>query len=154
MKVLKRQQRMIKNRESACQSRKKKKEYLQNLEAQLKEAQQENQRLRRENQELRQRLAGKEVSSSKVTLKAPGWLWWTSEHLFFSQGNDSGGSRRTVCVMALLLFITFSFGPVRYLTHHRGLLQPSPVSLATDHWSAPLLAELTFDLSVKSCCFF
>ncbi|XP_032951696.1 cyclic AMP-dependent transcription factor ATF-6 beta [Rhinolophus ferrumequinum] len=91
-KLLKRQQRMIKNRESACQSRRKKKEYLQGLEARLQAVLADNQQLRRENAALRRRLEALLAENSELKL--------------------GSGNRKAVCIMVFLLFIAFNFGPV------------------------------------------
>ncbi|XP_011378106.1 cyclic AMP-dependent transcription factor ATF-6 beta isoform X1 [Pteropus vampyrus] len=91
-KLLKRQQRMIKNRESACQSRRKKKEYLQGLEARLQAVLADNQQLRRENAALRRRLEVLLAENSELKL--------------------GSGNRKVVCIMVFLLFVAFNFGPV------------------------------------------
>ncbi|XP_074077942.1 cyclic AMP-dependent transcription factor ATF-6 alpha isoform X2 [Macrotis lagotis] len=90
--VLRRQQRMIKNRESACQSRKKKKEYMLGLEARLKAALSENERLKKENGTLKRQLD--EVVSENQKLKVP------------------SPKRRAVCVMVVLAFIMLNYGPI------------------------------------------
>ncbi|XP_077017499.1 cyclic AMP-dependent transcription factor ATF-6 beta isoform X2 [Tamandua tetradactyla] len=91
-KLLKRQQRMIKNRESACQSRRKKKEYLQGLEARLQAVLADNQQLRRENAALRRRLEALLAENNELKL--------------------GSGNGKVICIMVFLLFIAFNFGPV------------------------------------------
>ncbi|XP_064330027.1 cyclic AMP-dependent transcription factor ATF-6 beta isoform X1 [Phalacrocorax carbo] len=98
-KVLKRQQRMIKNRESACQSRRRRKEYVQGLEERLRQALADNDRLRRENGLLRRRLDALLGQSSEL--------------------HPIPGPRKLACLAALLLFLAFNLGPL-------SLSQPPP----------------------------
>ncbi|XP_045694404.1 cyclic AMP-dependent transcription factor ATF-6 alpha isoform X2 [Phyllostomus hastatus] len=94
--VLRRQQRMIKNRESACQSRKKKKEYLLGLEARLRAALSENEKLRKENGSLKRQLDQAVLENQRLKVPSP--------------------KRRAVCVMVLLALVLLNCGPFRY--HH------------------------------------
>ncbi|XP_034035544.1 cyclic AMP-dependent transcription factor ATF-6 alpha [Thalassophryne amazonica] len=86
-----RQQRMIKNRESASLSRKKKKEYLLSLEARLKVALSENEALKNENGNLKRQLEG--LLSENTVLKA------------------TAPKRRAVCLMVVLVFLMLNIGP-------------------------------------------
>ncbi|KAK1329532.1 hypothetical protein QTO34_011724 [Cnephaeus nilssonii] len=85
---------MIKNRESACQSRKKKKEYMLGLEARLQAALSENEKLRRENGSLKRQLD--QVVSENQRLKVP------------------SPKRRAICVLVLLAFVFLNYGPIRW----------------------------------------
>ncbi|XP_045153827.1 cyclic AMP-dependent transcription factor ATF-6 alpha isoform X3 [Echinops telfairi] len=102
--VLRRQQRMIKNRESACQSRKKKKEYMLGLEAKLKAALSENEKLKKENGSLKRQLD--EVVSENQRLKVP------------------SAKRRVVCVMIVLAFVVLNYGPMSMLEQDSRKLKP------------------------------
>ncbi|GAA6093769.1 cyclic AMP-dependent transcription factor ATF-6 alpha isoform X2 [Tachysurus ichikawai] len=90
--VCRRQQRMIKNRESASLSRKKKKEYLLTLEAHLKVALSENEKLKNENGTLKRQLEG--LMNENTILKG------------------SAPKRRAVCLMVVLVFLAINIVPL------------------------------------------
>ncbi|XP_019386260.1 PREDICTED: cyclic AMP-dependent transcription factor ATF-6 alpha [Crocodylus porosus] len=95
LNVLRRQQRMIKNRESACQSRKKKKEYMLGLEARLKAALVENEWLKRENGSLKRQLDEVVLENQKL--------------------KDYSPKKRAVCVAVMFVFVVLNCGPLSLL---------------------------------------
>ncbi len=96
MKALKRQQRMIKNRESACLSRKKKKEYVSSLESTLSDLNRENQQLKHENAVLREKLALLERERDNV-----------GKPIGFSPN-----AKKTTALFAILLMLSFNMATV------------------------------------------
>lgn len=95
VKALKRQQRMIKNRESACLSRKKKKEYVSSLESALSDLNRENQQLKQENAVLREKVALLEKDASN---------------------RISPNTKRTTAFLAVLFIVSFNMTTIGYTT--------------------------------------
>ncbi|XP_053928958.1 LOW QUALITY PROTEIN: cyclic AMP-dependent transcription factor ATF-6 alpha [Cuculus canorus] len=114
--VLRRQQRMIKNRESAFQSRKKKKEYMLGLEARLEAALLENEKLKKENSTLKRQLDEVVLENQKLKVSSP--------------------KRRALCVMVILTFIMLNYGPL-------GAFEKDPNEVdsiaSASHWTRNLL---------------
>ncbi|NWX61547.1 ATF6A factor, partial [Promerops cafer] len=100
--VLRRQQRMIKNRESAFQSRKKKKEYMLGLEARLEAALLENEKLKKENSTLKRQLDEVVLENQKLKVSSP--------------------KRRTLCVMVIVAFVMLNYALFEGLTENIGCL--------------------------------
>ncbi|XP_051951291.1 cyclic AMP-dependent transcription factor ATF-6 alpha-like [Xyrauchen texanus] len=111
--VSRRQQRMIKNRESASLSRKKKKEYLLTLEARLKVALSENEKLKNENGTLKRQVEGLMSENSVLKATAP--------------------KRRAVCLMVVLVFMVFNLGPMSLLGGDRGSTFPAAPAINGRH---------------------
>ncbi|XP_075793220.1 cyclic AMP-dependent transcription factor ATF-6 alpha isoform X2 [Pelodiscus sinensis] len=123
--ILRRQQRMIKNRESACQSRRKKKEYMLGLEARLKTALLENEQLKRENGTLKRQLDELVLENQNLKIPSP--------------------KRRAVCVMVILAFIMLNYGPLSVFERDPSGAEPS---LSLSHRSRNLLGFSASQLNV------
>ncbi|EDO36933.1 predicted protein [Nematostella vectensis] len=102
-KILRRQQRMIKNRESACLSRKKKKEYLQSLETQIKEVNLLNDKLSEENIKLKKRVQELENENNILKAKNP---------------ELASAIKKSTCVLAVVLLVALNVGPFGPLNEH------------------------------------
>ncbi|CAF0724673.1 unnamed protein product [Brachionus calyciflorus] len=115
--ILKKQSRMIKNRESACLSRKRKKEYLQNLETSLKEEMDKNEKLTKENEELKNKV--KILEAENNLLKQQKTPIQTTQFKFIENKTNpcttSGTTFKTIKTIPLNATITNGFPTIKTL---------------------------------------
>ncbi|XP_067661796.1 cyclic AMP-dependent transcription factor ATF-6 beta-like [Haliotis asinina] len=130
-KALKRQQRMIKNRESASLSRKRKKEYLTGLESRLKGFSTENQKLKQENDTLKRKMSALQLENEKL-----------------KKAFSLSPNKRT-CLLAVLIVFSFNIGPISNFFASQTIPVHNP-SLVDVHKSRQLLSvQEGEDLSYK-----
>lgn len=97
---------MIKNRESACMSRKKKKEYVTNIEDQLNGLIKDNRVLKQDNEVLRQRVRELEAEKSQ---------FWTSSASVSKVMGPNG--RKATALLALLCVVSLNIGTLSSVYH-------------------------------------
>ncbi|XP_063796344.1 cyclic AMP-dependent transcription factor ATF-6 alpha isoform X2 [Pseudophryne corroboree] len=124
--LMRRQQRMIKNRESAFQSRRKKKEYMQGLEVRLRAALSENEMLKKENGSLQKLLEEVVSENQKLKVTAP--------------------KRRAVCLLMVALFLVINFNPISILQSSPG---PFDVEVSTVRHNRHLLEFSSGEINIK-----
>ncbi|XP_071097689.1 cyclic AMP-dependent transcription factor ATF-6 beta-like isoform X2 [Haliotis cracherodii] len=134
-KALKRQQRMIKNRESASLSRKRKKEYLTGLESRLKGFSTENQKLKQENETLKRKMSALQMENDKLK-KA------------FSLSPN-----KRMCLLTVLVVFSFNIGPISNFFSSHTIPVPNP-SVVNVHRGRQLLSlqeeeELSFKENIN-----
>lgn len=137
LKALKRQQRMIKNRESACLSRKKKKEYVTALENKVSDLEKENSQLKVENERLKIKI--KDLETGYQGFGKPGTFL-------------NSNLRKTTAVLAVLFMVSINIGSIGLLSREsisnelNGGNLISPESGSKKHgrallWAQPELQE-------------
>ncbi|XP_031636985.1 cyclic AMP-dependent transcription factor ATF-6 alpha isoform X2 [Contarinia nasturtii] len=109
-RTLKKQMRMIKNRESACMSRKKKKEYVNTLENQVAALKIENQELRSENCALKERLG--QVTSKICDVCGNLMMDKVSKTMDTMSVLRSVPKKNAAFLLAFLLMVSFNLGPL------------------------------------------
>jgi len=153
--MIKKQQRMIKNRESANQSRRKKKMHVANLENQIEICTKKNVDLQNENQMLKEQIINLENENRMLKERVeylennkPPQLQHLLEdcsdedHIFkkFSRSNEIS-KKKPLILFSILIFLGFSYSYSPFFQQSGGLPQHPTIIGSSSHFSRKLLSH-------------